>query len=154
MLEQRDDRTGKNLNSETFAVTSSQITRHANTQCLHARCPSCHRSQQYQSIECITRQTNKHLLFSYPCKVFEGQLSNASLHSEEVDVSTELSNGIEWCIEMKQQSTNLKPRQHAITGTETNIAAIFWEEKLFLQCFDTVDWVTERHLTCKTILLQ
>ena len=57
-------------------------------------------------------KADKHILFSHPCIVLKAQLSNANLRFEEVDMSTKLRNGIEWCVKLKQQSTYLKPTHY------------------------------------------
>ena len=55
---------------------------------------------------------HEHILLSHPCKVFKAQLGNANLCFEEVNMSTKLSNGVQWCVELKQQPTYLKPTHY------------------------------------------
>jgi len=50
-----------------------------------------------------------HILFSHPCGVLKSQLGCASPCLEEVHMSTKLSNGVKWRVEMKQQATDLQP---------------------------------------------
>jgi len=52
------------------------------------------------------------ILFSHPCIVLKAQLNNADLCFEEVDMTTKLCNGIERCVELKQQATYLKSTHH------------------------------------------